>query len=226
MFFFPGNGVESWRALLADPERQWRRGYSARALAYSWEEAGGFPKEVKYVFEAKSPSVFSGIECLAAFPEHKVKLPGAGLPSQNDIFVLARCGDQLISIMVEGKVSETFGSQIVSEWLRDGGTNRANRLDGLASMLGLEATNLGPIWYQLVHRTASALIEAERFGAGHALMLVHSFSQTQEHFEDYAAFAKLLGVEVEPESIVKVGQRRGKELYLGWVTGATEYLER
>jgi hypothetical protein len=51
------------------------------------------------------------------------------------------------------------------------------------------------------------LIEAERFCAGHALMLVHSFSQTHEWFEDYAAFARLLGCEAKVGAIQHVGER-------------------
>ena len=105
------------------------------------------------------------------------------------------------------------------------------------------------IRYQLLHRTASALIEAERFCAGHALMLVHSFSQTHEWFEDYARFLRLLknGVRAEaltpdggsgaltpdggsgaltPGNIHHAGRRGDVELYLGWVTGEAVYLTR
>ncbi|MFA7012304.1 MAG: hypothetical protein WC202_05045, partial [Desulfobacterales bacterium] len=45
-------------------------------------------------------------------PEHKVPLPGGSRSSQNDIWVLARSKGQLISIAVEGKVSETFGPTV------------------------------------------------------------------------------------------------------------------
>ena len=44
--------------------------------------------------------------------------------------------------------------------------------------------------YQLLHRTASAIIEAERFNANHALMLVHSFSLANEWYGDFE-FIKL-----------------------------------
>ena len=36
-------GPEDWRTLLADPEIHWRRGYSARTLAHSWEDCNGEP---------------------------------------------------------------------------------------------------------------------------------------------------------------------------------------
>ncbi|MEX2353552.1 MAG: hypothetical protein WD709_05140 [Gammaproteobacteria bacterium] len=70
------------------------------------------------------------------------------------------------------------------------------------------------------------LLEADRFCAKHALMLVHSFSQDHAWFEDYAAFVRLYGQEAEVGSLNYAGEIGGKQLYLGWVVGKAEYLER
>jgi hypothetical protein len=43
--FVPTSGVASWKALLADPEKQFVREYSAWATAHSWE-AQGLPIEL------------------------------------------------------------------------------------------------------------------------------------------------------------------------------------
>lgn len=103
---------------------------------------------------------------------------------------------------------------------------KLKRLNYLCQMLELDEPAMHDLWYQLLHRTVSALIEAERFNAPHGLMLVHSFSQTHERFEDYRAFAERMGVggAVEPNQIVQVGQRAGVDLYLGWVQGEAEWL--
>ena len=93
-------------------------------------------------------------------------------------------------------------------------------------LLGLGGRDISKIRYQLLHRTASALLEAERFCAPNALMLVHSFSQTHQWFEDYAAFAGLYGQKAEPDTLVFAGKVGGKHLYLGWVVGEGEFLER
>jgi len=77
-----------------------------------------------------------------------------------------------------------------------------------------------------LHRTASALIEARRFGAQHALMLVHSFSKSLESFADYATFASLYGIRAEPNSVAKAGEFDGVGLYLGWSVGKPDYLQR
>jgi len=59
--------------------------------------------------------LFHSIEFLLGIPEHQVSLPGGSTASQNDIYVLAKSSrDELISIAVEGKVSEPFGD-LVSE---------------------------------------------------------------------------------------------------------------
>ena len=44
--YVPSQGPGSWQAFLAEPEKQWKTGYSAKSLAYCWEEAKGFPSSV------------------------------------------------------------------------------------------------------------------------------------------------------------------------------------
>jgi len=52
--------------------------------------------------------------------------------------------------------------------------------------------------YQLFHRSASALLEADRYHADTALLLVHSFSPDDAGFADFAAFLRALGIETTP----------------------------
>jgi len=214
---------EKWQALLADPELHWRTGYSAKTLAYSWSEANGFPTEVDIVLRSSPP--FHDIQLLLAIPEHQVPLPGGARPSQNDVWVLARAGRELVSIAVEGKMQEQFGP-LVREWRADATRGKSCRLEFLAKTLELPPSQLDDIHYQLLHRTASALIEAKRYNAAHAVMLVHSFSPTREHFEDYRQFVALFGRDASPESVVSVEPRSGISLHFAWVTGNPEYLKR
>ncbi len=159
-----------------------------------------------------------------AFPEHKVPLPGGSRPSQNDVFVLGKGEGELISITVEGKVSEPFGP-FVKEWIEDGRSSNHPRLVFLLNLLGLNREEVDGVRYQLTHRTASALIEAKRFNARNALMLVHSFSQSDESFEDYRRFVELFGLAAGGVNEI-VGTRHldGVNLYFGWVKGDEECL--
>lgn len=233
--FVAASSPECWKAGLAQPEKQWKTGFSAKTLAYCWQRANDFPLSVRRVFEQSQEESLHGLEMLLAIPEWKVPLPGGSTESQNDVFVLARAADGLVIIMVEGKVDEPFG-QPVKEWFRDkrrkqedeldgqrAGTEtsdgRSDRLDFLCRLLELPRTGVSDLRYQLLHRTASALIEAERFTATRALMLVHSFSPTSLWLEDYKAFATALGVQAEENAITHVGARSGIELYLGWCSG-------
>ncbi len=120
--YLPASSPDQWAQFLADPVKQWRTGYSARTLAYSWQEADGFPAEVRKVVAAAAP--FADIEMLLGIPEHQVPLPGGSRPSQNDLWVLARCGAGLVSIAVEGKVAEPFGPTL-EEW--SAGARKARR---------------------------------------------------------------------------------------------------
>ena len=224
-FYVPTEGVESWRKLLAEPEKHWRKGYSARSLAYCWEAAPGFPESVNKVFAECEYELFHKIEFLIGIPEHKVPLPGGLTQSQNDVFVLARSGNELISIAVEGKVKEEFGPRVRKK-REDTSPGVKQRLEYLGKLLDIADKEFDHIRYQLLHRTASALIEAERFCAPHALMLVHSFSQRHKRFADYAAFAGLYGIKAELNSVHHAGKVGGKELYLAWVTGEAMCLKK
>lgn len=167
----------------------------------------------------------AGSQLLLAFPEHQVPLPGGSRPSQNDIWVLARSGNGLISIAVEGKVAEPFGPTI-GEWLKNASPGKAARLAFLQNELGLSQAPPATVRYQLLHRTASAVIEARRFGAPHAAMLVHSFSPENLWFEDYTAFASLFGAQVRVGEVVRAGTCGGVHLHLGWIHGNHKFLSR
>jgi hypothetical protein len=219
--YIPARGPEDWKQLLADPEKQWKQGYSARSLAHCWQEADGFPAPVGAMIE----ECLGPAEMLIAVPEYQVPLPGGAHPSQNDLFVLAKTPMDLVSIMVEGKVSEPF-ARTVAEWLEGASAGKQERLAYLCARLGKTQQEVMDARYQLLHRTVSALDEAKRFGASVAVMLVHSFSPSHEWFADFAAFALLFGIEAKIDRLAWAAQVDGVELYLGWAHGDEVYLQR
>ena len=80
----PTTGPDDWQRFLADPEKQWKSGYSAQELAKCWELANGLPTEVSRLFGTH----FAQTELLLAIPEYRVRLPGGGRDSQKDLFCL------------------------------------------------------------------------------------------------------------------------------------------
>ena len=101
--------------------------------------------------------------------------------------------------------------------------NRAQarkRLTFMCELLQLEEGDILDLRYQLLHRTATAILEAQRFAAHHALMLVHSFSAEDAWLDDYQAFAQRMGArDADADAIVVVGERGGVPLYLSRIRG-------
>ncbi len=224
-FFAPADNAADWQRLLADPVMHWKTGRSAKSIAYSWTEARGFPREVQAVLNASEAKCLHELEFIIGIPEHEVPLPGGDRPSQNDVFVLAKGSDGLVSIAIEGKVSEPFDKPVDKRFANPT-PGESTRRECLLELLELNRNEVGEIGYQLLHRTASAILEARRFGARHAVMLVHSFSQELQHFDDYTGFVGLYGQTAEPNQLFEARQLGDITLYLGWVVGNAEYLTR
>lgn len=215
----PTTSPTSWKDLLAQPELQWKMGRSARSLAHCWETVGGIPGEVAAIMDA----AFGTPALLFAVPEHKTPLPGGSRDSQSDILALVRHSEGLATYTIEGKVDEPFG-ETVGEWSRNASAGRVERLSYLCRMLGLPECPT-EVRYQLLHRTVSALIEAERFNALSAGMIVHSFSPERRWFEDFAAFVRLLGGgDIQPGEAKVVHVPSGRPLMLGWASGGAQFL--
>ena len=218
------SGPDDWQALLADPVKHWRSGYSARTLAYCWEAADGFPPEVAQALSQSDSPLLAELTPVLAVPEFKVPLPGGVRASQNDIFVLARSAAGPVSIMVEGKVNESFGPTL-HRWIGEGSPGRQERLRFLMRLLGLRSQPQGAIRYQLLHRAASAIITGEQYRAAAAVLVVHSFSEALVGWPDYQAFARLFGVDAVQGTVQRLGGRSRIPLFGVWVVGDQSFLE-
>ena len=218
----PTKSPEDWKVFLADPERHWKRGYSARSLAYCWEDADGIPSDVYSVL--RQLPLLRSLNTIFAIPEHQVPLPGGTTKSQNDVWVLAETDDGLVSIAVEGKVSEPFGPTI-EEWYVGHSVGKEKRLKYLCSELDISFPPPGHIRYQLLHRTASAIIEAKRIRANVGVMVVHTFSQTNEWLEDYRSFVSLYGLNAGENQAVSTTLETGMILCFAWVHGDSKWLK-
>jgi hypothetical protein len=73
--------------------------------------------------------------------------------------------------------------------------------------------------YQLLHRSAAALIEAEVKGIGEAALVVQSFStpELRAGFSDFRAFTAAMGAPIEEPGRLSVPvERSGIRLRFGW----------
>jgi hypothetical protein len=216
--FIPTRGVDDWRVLLADPELHWRDGYSAKSLAECWQRADGLPHEIAAL--VRSHPDFSGSEpkLLFALPEHQTPLPGGERPSQTDLLAFIAAGEKLLTLGVEGKVDEEFGPTL-SKWSHNASDGKRERLGYLRDLLHLKVEPPSTIRYQLLHRTASAVLEARHLHIPNAALVIHSFSPSHSWFTDFAAWCALFSAKAEPGKLFKLAQLEGTTLYAGWATG-------
>lgn len=196
------NNEEDWHEIVGD--RNWGEGKSAQLLASSWikvvNNKGAFPKEVQGLIKEKT--LFNNIKIIYGIIESPVELDTGRGQSMSDLMLYCskngkdNCMDFIIA--VEGKADEPFGD-IVEKWIRNGNDNptktRTNRLNFLNQLLGLEIKEYSKIKYQLIHRTASAILEAKKYGIRECMMLVHIFKKTERDYNkslnDYSEFLKL-----------------------------------
>lgn len=93
--------------------------------------------------------------------------------------------------------------------VEDASPGKQDPLAFLLRALGLSAPPPVCVRYQILHRAAFALVEAQRFHAVAAAMLGHSFSGRRAGHEDYEAFAGLCGVTAPLGRIVRLGEPNG-----------------
>ena len=222
--FVPSLGAKDWQRLLADPAKHWVRGKSAFESTVSWESAKhserGLPESIAAILDTNPTT--ANAELILAIPELQVDLPPAGHASQNDVWALLRTTERLFSLTVEAKSGEPLGP-LVKEWLpaADGvaASGKPKRLEFLRGCLGLKGIEIGDLRYQLLHRTASAIVMGERFGTGGAIMLIHSFggSSDDKSRDDYLSCARTMGASPSGDSLVAASRPTRLPLLIGWV---------
>lgn len=185
------------------------------ALAAAWLEARGFPEPVRTLLDAYEPFV-------AAQPLLAWVAPRAGA-TPRDLYVLAKLTDGALAAIAVAGPLDLRGPSIEDWLLAAPSPARLERLQQLGERLGLPLGELRALSQPLVTRTAAALLEAERFNATHALMLVHAADGTPPDRDErrtlIGALGGALGGTRADDGIVAVTAPVDIALYLGWVEG-------
>ena len=218
--YVPSLSPLNWKPLLSQPDLHWKAGFSAMTLARSWQAAPeDMPEEIAQILHDTPHPVFADAKLLLAIPEYCVDLPGGTRATQTDLFALVRGKGGLGVLAVEGKVDEELGPTVQTR-RKDGA---AERLTYLHELLRLSEGQSANLRYQLVHRTAAAVLLAQEFGCSATAMIVHSFSPTKMWYPDFVAFAVALGGRPQEQGLINVGERGGIALHLGWVQGDQQF---
>ena len=171
----------------------WKEGRSAKSLVDQWWAARGLPQSVSNLLDQSGIWRRAGL--IDAFVERRTDLEdGRATASQTDLLAIVAIESGLGVIGIEAKVDEGF-DKTVDEWLADASPGKTARLAKLCALFDLSPNSVGELRYQLFHRTAAAIIEARRYRAGHAAMVVQSWSSKLDGFEDYSRFFHALGID-------------------------------
>ncbi len=212
----PTKNAECWRALLADPEKHWKNGYSAKSAAESWENSNGIPHEIRLALD-KSES-FEKSELLIAIPEFKVPLPGGARPSQNDILGVLANSRYLSVFTIEAKSRENF-DELVRDWFKNASPGKRERIEFLIHETEFPDSEYGHLRYQLFHRLASAVIMAKKFRAKNAIMIIQSFVENdkENHFSDFEEFVRGYGKIAPKNAPILLSMKGAQNIYCMWV---------
>ena len=122
-------------------------------------------------------------------------------------------------MMVEGKAREDFDVTL-GEWKKRTSDNGIQtRLQYIMEYIGLSTSVPEEIRYQILHRTASAVVEAERFHAPYAALVVQSFvvDDTENHYQDFCNFIRLFGKTPTKGKLIELSQPHGRRLFAAWI---------
>lgn len=193
----------------------WKEGRSAKSVATAWFASNDFPDDVREILETAEE--FAGIQLVDCFLERMTDLDdGRATASQTDLLAIGATNEDLVIIGVEAKVTESFGPY-VGDW-RDGSTGKEQRLAKLCDRLGFDMNSVNELRYQLFHRTVSAILEARRYRARHAIMLIQSFCPQHTGHQDFLAFTRKLGLgDVSVGELSEPIQCNDVNLRLGWL---------
>ena len=185
---------------------------SSASLTTRWRDADGFPAEVARLL--RSHDATASASMLLAIPGHQVRLAGGARAARTDLWVLARTPRGLLSIVVDdgsGHADEVTGREQPSA------ESHARTTVALRSLLEIDRDYELALGHQLFHRTACALLEARRFFATGAAVIVHSLGATRQSFVEFQDFVALMGGRLSrPGELAGVPPREGIALYFGW----------
>ena len=186
--------------------------------AAAWQKIpSALPEKISTLLSASGDPALDCLSLVVAFPEWEVPLPFGTSSSMTDVMAITRNDHGLCTIAVEAKVDESFGPS-VAEKKDYGSENVFKRIMKLEEHLKANAPFAGDIRYQLLHRTASALITAEQFHAKTAVMLVQSFCNKGTRRESFDLFVSSMKAEQSKGSpnVYRVPGFDAPSLYLAW----------
>lgn len=191
--------------------------------AASWEASeGALPPELATTLSSFKSAHLTDLKLLLARPEWEVSLEGGETTSNTDVLAICRNAEGLCIVAVEAKVHEDFGP-LVGQKRAEASSGQAARLTYLEGLFCVERFDDG-LRYQLVHRTASALLTAQEFHAGSAVMMVQAWDAPSPRRKEFEAFCLAIrGKQLAP-LVYEVPHFQRPKLFVAWCDGDPKFL--
>ncbi|WP_134703794.1 hypothetical protein [Ammoniphilus sp. YIM 78166] len=168
------DSIEAWLQYSPPAKKtQWQDGRSAKEFAKAWFRTGKahLPDELLTLLE--SHQVTRRLEVEEAIPEKKTVLDNfRGNGRNHDMILIGKTQQDRIVISIEAKTDEPFGELIGKYLVRVKSNSRSSRINQL-SLAVFGHTEVSNLRYQLLHAMAGTLIEAKKYGATQAILIVH-----------------------------------------------------
>lgn len=206
-------------------KHHWKDDRSAKCLIDCWWAANDIPASIRRMLD-EAPEWRDAI-LIDAFAERCTDLKdGRPSHSQSDLLGVIGLPTKIAVLSIEAKVDEGF-DKTVGQWIVDGSAGKATRLARLTKLLGIPSQGVEALRYQLLHRTAAAVLEAKRYRTDQAAMIVQSWCPDMSSFGDYQAFCRTLGVpDPQANHLSASISLEGVQLRIGWSAEAKQFTSK
>jgi len=181
-------------------------------LVARWQASAGFPPEIARLLNTNDTTARATL--ILAIPGHEVQLARGARAAPADLWVLARTTRGLLSIVVDGNAKSNAAS------FADARVDRPLApWNALWSLLEIDPARHEHADARFVHCTVGALLEARRFFAVAAAVIVHAVDAGHDSFADLQRFVAVMGGRLNGRGhLAPVPAREGIELFFGCAT--------
>jgi len=166
---------------------QWKAGRSAMELARSWfrNDRPEPPDELLSLFHPDTR--FKELQFTSGTPELVTSLPERGEGRNHDLSLIATTQNEQVTVTIEAKADEPFGSDTILEYYTKAITRREKetstrvpeRIEQLLSMVDpdvpIEESKWKDIRYQLLTALCGTILQARIDDSSLAVLVVHEF---------------------------------------------------
>jgi hypothetical protein len=190
---------------------QWKAGRSAMELARSWFRNDILSPPGELLSLLHSSTRLKDLQFIIGIPEQVTPLPERGEGRNHDLALIGNTPKEQITLTVEAKADEPFGSDSILEYYtkaikrRDKGTftRVPERIEQLLSMVDPSKVPIADskwkdVRYQLLTALCGTILQAQTDGSSLAVLIVHELktelTETHKHAQNHSDLETFLGV--------------------------------